>query len=144
MPGARVDQWYQVFFNCRQKGYVTVERQSWGNQLFQSIDEKDADNFSAFLADDVLFRFGNAEPVSGKAAVSEAVSGFFGSIRAIEHNVAALWDETSEVICHGTVTYTRHDSTTLSVPFALVLGLDNDLIREYLIFVDVSQLYIGV
>jgi ketosteroid isomerase-like protein len=123
---------------------VTVERQRWVNRLFQSIDDQDADKFSAFLADDVLFRFGNAEPVSGKAAVAEAVRGFFGSIKAIKHNVIAVWDETSEVICHGTVTYTRHDSTTLSVPFALVLGLDNDLIREYLIFVDVSQLYIGV
>ena len=122
---------------------MTVETETWTKRLFQSIDNQDTDAFTAFLADDVVFRFGNMEPVKGRAAVGEAVSGFFGSIRAIQHNVAALWDEGSKVICHGTVTYTRHDSTTLSVPFALILGVDNDLIREYLIFVDVSKLYGG-
>ena len=81
------------------------------------------------------------EPVNGKAAVGEAVAGFFKSIKAIQHEPLAIWDEGSELIAQGTVTYTRHDSTTLSVPFALVLGIANGLIREYLIFVDISQLY---
>lgn len=120
-----------------------MEKENWARRLFQSIDNQDMEAFTAFLSDDVLFRFGNAEPVKGKTAVGEAVSGFFGSIKAIQHNVVAIWDEGSDVISHGTVTYTRHDSTTLRVPFALILGIDNDndLIKQYLIFVDVSQLY---
>jgi ketosteroid isomerase-like protein len=118
-----------------------MNRENCVRQLFQSIDNKDADTFTTFLADDVLFRFGNAEPVRGKAAVGTAVQGFFGSIKAIQHKLATVWDEGSEVICHGTVSYTRHDSTMLSVPFALILAIDSDLIKEYLIFVDISQLY---
>jgi ketosteroid isomerase-like protein len=103
----------------------------------------DTQAFLGFMADDVSFRFGNADPVDGRATVGEAVSGFFGSIKALRHDVTEMWDEGDSVICHGTVTYTRHDSSTLTVPFANVFGLRDDLIREYLIFVDTSELYAG-
>jgi hypothetical protein len=110
-------------------------------RLFQGIDNLDTDAFLAFLSDDVLFRFGNADPVTGKAAVGEAVGGFFGSVKGIRHELSASWEEDGVIICHGTVTYTRHDATTLSVPFANILGIENKLINKYLIFVDISELY---
>lgn len=110
-------------------------------RLFQGIDNRDTEAFLAFLSDDVLFRFGNADPVSGKAAVGEAVGGFFGSVKGIRHELSTSWEEDGVIICHGTVTYTRHDSTTLSVPFANILGVEGDLINKYLIFADVSGLF---
>jgi ketosteroid isomerase-like protein len=110
-------------------------------QLFQSIDTRDTSAFLTFLSDDVVFRFGNAEQVKGKENVGEAVRGFFESIQALEHDLHEIWEHPDAVICHGMVTYTRHDSTTLTVPFANVFGIDGDLVRDYLIFVDVSELY---
>ena len=118
-----------------------MRRDDWIKQLFQSIDDRDADAFLAFVSDDVLFRFGNAEPVNGKAVVGNVVRGFFESIKALCHDVLEIWEQQDAVICHGIVTYTRHDSTTLRVPFANIFKLDGDLIREYLIYVDVSELY---
>ena len=108
--------------------------------LFQSIDNKDTETFLSFLADDVSFRFGNASPVTGKTSVAEAVSSFFSSIKAIHHQLTASWNKADAVICHGTVTYTRHDSTTLCFPFANFLNLEKGLVREYLIFTDISDL----
>lgn len=109
--------------------------------LFKSIDRKDTDAFVSFLSENVVFRFGNAEPVRGKASVRDAVHGFFGSIKALHHVVHESWDTGSAVVCHGIVTYTRHDSSTLTVPFANVLTVENGLFSEYLIFADVSGLY---
>ena len=109
--------------------------------LFQSIDNKDTETFLSFLADDVSFRFGNASPVTGKTAVGKAVSGFFSSIKAVHHELTASWKEADAVICHGMVTYTRHDSTGLSVPFANILIMDKAQIKNYMIFVDISDLY---
>jgi hypothetical protein len=42
---------------------------------------------------------------------------------------------------HGQVTYTRHDGSQLSVPFANVLKLDGTRVREYLVFADASTLW---
>ena len=120
---------------------MLAETKNITRQLFQSIDNQDTETFLSFLSDDVKFRFGNADTVVGKAAVREAVSGFFSSVKAINHNLAETWDENGAVICHGTVTYTRHDSTTLSVPFANILAMENTLIKDYMIFADISDLY---
>ncbi len=110
-------------------------------RLFQSIDNREVDAFLAFLSADVLFRFGNAQPVKGKEGVRTAVNGFFGSIKALRHEVLDAWQQEDAVICHGIVTYTRHDSSTLRVPFANIFKIDAGLIKEYLIYVDISDLY---
>jgi len=118
-----------------------MKQADWVRQLFKTIDDMDADGFAAFLADDVSFRFGNANPVIGKNAVREAVGGFFLSIKGLHHDVERAWDEEDAVLCHGNVTYTRHDSSTLRVPFADILSVRENLITEYLIFMDISELY---
>ncbi|MBW2144498.1 MAG: nuclear transport factor 2 family protein [Deltaproteobacteria bacterium] len=118
-----------------------MRRENWVAELFQSIDNQDTEAFLAFLTDNVLFRFGNADPVSGKAAVNEVVTGFFNSVKGMHHDLIQVWDEEGVVICHGAVTYTRHNTTILTVPFANILKLDADLIQEYLIYADVSELY---
>ena len=45
------------------------------------------------------------------------------------------------VVCHGTVTYTRHNGTQLRVPFANVFKLKNKRIQDYLIYIDNTRLY---
>jgi ketosteroid isomerase-like protein len=109
--------------------------------LFQSIDDRDLTAFLSFLSDDVLFRFGNAEPAKGKDVVGAVVGGFFDSIKTLRHEMIETWEQGDAVICHGVVTYTRHDASTLTVPFANVFKVGSDLVKEYLIFVDVSELY---
>ena len=118
-----------------------MEREDWTRRLFESIDNLGTEAFLVFLDEDVLFRFGNADPVKGKAIVGEVVSGFFDSVKGIMHNLVNTWEKEGVVVCHGTVRYTRHDSTTLTVPFANIFGVRNDLIEEYLVFVDISELY---
>ena len=119
---------------------MTKGKEIWAAGLFKAIDNKDTETLLTFLTDDVLFRFGNVERVYGKAAVGEVVSVFFDSVKELHHEVDRIWNAEDAVICHGTVTYTRHDSTKLSVPFANILVMGNNLIREYFVFVDTSEL----
>jgi ketosteroid isomerase-like protein len=118
-----------------------VSEPHWISPLFSSIDARDADGFSARLAPDVVFRFGNAEPVEGLESVRQAVAGFFQSIAGISHQVSDTWVAGDAVICQGRVTYTRHDGSRLSVPFANIFRMSGERIREYLVFVDASHLY---
>lgn len=114
----------------------------WVNRLFAAIDSKDADGFVGYLTKDAVFRFANAAPVSGKAAIRETLVGFFGSIRALRHQVTDTWTLPDVMVAIGQVTYTRHDGSALSVLFADVLRMKKELVREYLIYVDASRLYV--
>ncbi len=114
---------------------------SWLPQLFACIDARDAAAFCEFLSEDGVFRYGNAEPVRGRDAIRDYVGGFFEAIAGLEHRIEHHWSEPDAVICHGTVTYTRHDGSTLMVPFANILTLSGNRVGDYLIFVDASALF---
>lgn len=114
--------------------------QAWWRHLFATIDARDASAFSALLTRDAEFRFGNAPVVSGTAAITAAVGGFFGSIAGCRHALLRTWSGADGVACEGTVTYTRHDGTAVTVPFANVFELSGTLIRHYRIYIDNSPL----
>jgi len=61
-------------------------------QVFADIDALDADKFVAHLTPDVAFRFGNADPVIGRAAVKEAVVGFWATIDGLTHHTRNVWE----------------------------------------------------
>ncbi len=109
--------------------------------LFKSIDAMDSATFAQHLSEDVEFRFGNAPAVNGRKAVMETVQGFFQSIGGLRHELIRVWHQGDTVICHGIVTYTRKDGSTLTVPFANIFRLSDRLVTQYLIFVDISALY---
>lgn len=109
--------------------------------LFAAIDRKDADAFAGFIAPAGRFRFGNAPVVEGRAAIRDLVAGFFGALAALSHRLEASWPVPGGLVCHGVVTYTRHDGSALSVPFCNVFGIGDDGIRDYLIFIDNSALF---
>ena len=109
--------------------------------LFNTIDNKDANGFAEFLTEGCNFTFGNIPTVNGREAVHEMVGGFFDSIAGISHPIEQSWTSNDAVICHGVVTYTRHDESELQVPFANIFRMDGSHIRDYRIYVDTSQLY---
>ncbi len=108
--------------------------------MLGAVDARDTAAFGDHLAEDVVFRFGNAPAVAGAEAVRSATEQFLGGLRGISHSVTEVWEVDDVVAAHGSVTYTRLDGSTLSVPFALIWHLAGGLIHEYRIFVDVSAL----
>lgn len=120
--------------------------ETWVSHLFASIDAMDADAFVAHFADDAVFRFGNGEPAQGRAAVREALAGFFGAIGGLHHVVTGVWRgewERGPVLSVETaVTYTRADgSQTPTLPATSTLRLEDGVIQDYRIFVDAAPLF---
>jgi len=113
----------------------------WIAELFRAIDAKDAERFAGFIVEDGTFLFGNAPAVSGRAAVRDVVAGFFGSIRGLSHQVLHVAEAGGAVWSRGIVTYTRHDGSTLIVPFSNYFERRGDKVRHYQIYVDASTLY---
>ncbi len=109
--------------------------------LFQAIDRQDVAQFGSMLAPDCEFCFGNLPAVHGRAAIETFVGGFFASIAALSHAIENSWEVPGGLVCHGTVSYTRHDGSVLTVPFANVFAIDAAGITAYRIYIDNSALY---
>lgn len=113
----------------------------WAQEIFRAIDEMDAEKFVSFLTEDATFVFGNNPPVTGNAAIKEAVQGFFSSINGLSHTLTKSWMTEDAIIFHGMVTYTRKDDSTVELPFANIFEMKGDKIQNYLIFMDVNPLF---
>ena len=114
---------------------------TWMKDLFQSIDNMDASKFSSYFTENGSFSFGNAEPVRGRENVKEYVAGFFSAIGGIKHKIETILIDGTHAMCRGTVTYTRKDSSRLTVPFANYYKLKDDLVLENQIYADISALF---
>ncbi len=55
--------------------------------IFADIDGMDADKFVAHLTPDARFRFANADPAVGRAAIKEGVLGFWAMIEGLTHHI---------------------------------------------------------
>jgi hypothetical protein len=110
-------------------------------RLFKSIDEADVKTFLTFLDEEANFKFANLPVVSGKKNIGEFLDGFFKSIRSLSHKNLEVYELDGVRFVNGNVTYTRHDGSTLSVDYSNTFKLKNGRIRDYLIFVDNSELY---
>lgn len=112
----------------------------WISKLFETLDAGDIDGFVQFLTEGVLFRMGSSQPIQGRETVRTGVYGFLSSIKGMKHSLSDTLVSGDTVVVHGTVTYTRRDESELAVPFANIFYLEDEKIRDYLIFVDNTAL----
>jgi ketosteroid isomerase-like protein len=110
------------------------------DELFADIDSMEADRFAAHLADDVTMRFGNAEPVHGRAAVRDTWAGFCETVAGVRHDIVERWDVGDATIVEADVTYTRPDGSRVTVPVVTIYREAGELIDDYRVFIDLAPL----
>jgi hypothetical protein len=118
-----------------------MQLKSFVTEVFQSIDQVDSAKFASFITPNGSFRFANNPAVKGNKAIEDYVEGFLQSLKGISHSNLESWTSENTVFVNGNVKYTRHNNTTLDVPFSCTWKMKGHAIDEYLIFVDSSQLY---
>ena len=109
--------------------------------IFADIDAFDPDKFVAHLTPDAKFRFANADPVTGREAVKEAVTGFFSSIDGLTHHILNVYESGETVIAQIDVEYRRKDGKSVTVPNADILVFDGDLVSDWQIYIDVTPVF---
>jgi ketosteroid isomerase-like protein len=110
-------------------------------QVFADIDAFDPEKFAVHLTPDARFRFANADPVTGRTAVKEAVAGFFATIDGLTHHIKTVWEFGETVIVQIDVEYRRKDGKTVTVPNADILVYDGELVSDWQIYIDVTPVY---
>ncbi len=110
-------------------------------EMYRKVDAMDTTGFVNLFTEDGSFRWANMPPVVGKQNLTAFLNGFFQSIKAISHTDLEYWDLPATRIATGFVTYTRLNDTLLRVPFSVIIKFQGDLINEFMIFIDTSELY---
>ena len=111
------------------------------DKLFASIDAMDTESFLGFIREDATFRFGSSPAVKGHAEIRAAVEDFFASFAALRHDLQRLVADDNVVVCEGEVTYTRHDGSSITLPFANIFEVDDGLISQYRVYIDIGPLF---
>lgn len=109
--------------------------------LFDDIDSMDPDRFARHLSDDVVMRFGNAEPIRGRDAARDAWAGFCDGVDGVSHDVVEQWDVAPATVVEANVTYTRKDGSKVTVPVVTIYRAGAGLIDDYRIFIDLAPLF---
>jgi ketosteroid isomerase-like protein len=109
--------------------------------MYKAIDAKSPTGMCKFVTDDATFRFANMPALEGKSNIITFLDGFFQSIKAIRHTDIETWNSGNAWFVSGNVAYTRYNDSELKVPFGVLLKMRETLIKDYLIFVDASELY---
>lgn len=110
-------------------------------EVFRTVDRMDAKGFASYFTGDGTFRFGNAPEAKGQSEITEAVTNFFSSIKALRHSVVDEWMDGPVQIAEVEVTYTRHDDSTVDLTAACVFRTEGDRCFDYRIYMDISPLY---
>jgi hypothetical protein len=110
-------------------------------EMYRRVDAMNTAGFVNLFTQDGSFRWANMPPVVGKQNITAFLTAFFQSIKAISHTDLEYWDVQGIKFATGYVNYTRHNGTILKVPFSVILKFKGELINEFLIFVDTSELY---
>ena len=112
------------------------------SQLFDDIDSMEPERFTAHLADDVTMRFGNAEPIQGRAAVHDVWAGLLRRHRRRQRTRrVGRWESDEGTVVEADVTYTRKDGGTVTVPVVTIYREGDELIDDYRIFIDLAPLF---
>jgi limonene-1,2-epoxide hydrolase len=111
------------------------------DSLSEALDNKQLNRVLAFLTDDCVFVAGNGEPVRGKGNIKIVFEEFFQAIKSTAHIVTDMFESDDSLVNRGDVTYTRLDNSVLTVNFCDVFKMRGDLIKEYYIYIDWSELF---
>ena len=123
---------------------------SWANRLYaEGVDRKDAVKFANAFTEDGWLRFGNNEPLIGRAAIREAIAGFFTMFASLKHETAGITSSDGTLVIEATVTYTLFSGGTVTVPACTIYRFvdtsgDNPLAHKCQIYVDLAPLFAGI
>jgi limonene-1,2-epoxide hydrolase len=109
-------------------GYLTVE---------------DWESFYPYFTEKLYYKVGASEPMTGAKAAAEYLSNFYQTVKPSEHVVRGAWQiDDKTVIIEMEAHYKRiADQALIVVPCCDVYRFEGELISEWRVYPDVSNIY---
>ncbi len=111
-------------------------------EVFDAIDNMDADRFVMYLAADAVFRFGNSPAITGTEDIGRVIGQFFRRVKGMRHNVMEIIGHEETIICKGKATYIKKNGSEVTVDFSNVWHMSPEgKIQVYLSFADLRKVF---
>lgn len=118
---------------------------AWARELYTKVDRKDAAAFAAVFVDDGWLRFGNNDPIVGRANIEGGIAQFFTAMISLQHQFVRTTLHQNLLFLEALVTYTRHDRKVVTVPAMTVFTMAGRGVRPSAercnIYVDLAPLF---
>lgn len=108
------------------------------DEVFKTADKMDSVAFSAFLAEDVKFRFSNNDVWTGRQSVVDGLNYLFSKIDGLRHEIKGVYKAGESYAIESIANYTMKDGKVISLPAVSVLKYMGELIGDYRIYMDIS------
>lgn len=106
-----------------------------------AVDAGEAERFADWFAPDALYRFGNGEPVHGRAAIVAATAGAVQLMPGVHHVVDQVARVGDQLFCRFTIEVPRAEGD-LAMPCVTVIRQRGDgLIDDYRVHMDPSPVF---
>ncbi|KAA1000896.1 nuclear transport factor 2 family protein [Paraburkholderia panacisoli] len=111
------------------------------SKVYEAIDSMNEQGFANCLTENCTFVYANSDPVIGRANAAAASQNFLKLLAGIKHHLVNVWAFEDVIVSQISVTYTRKDGSTLTIPAVTIWKLQDKLIDECRIYVDISPLF---
>lgn len=112
-------------------------------RIFAAADQMNLDQWIAYFVDDARFRFGNAEPITGHAAIRSTMAEFFSTIKAMHHEFKGMYEQNNVVIAEAEVTFTRLDDNVVYIPATTIFRMQGNRVQDFRLYMDAAPLFAG-
>jgi len=104
-----------------------------------AADAGDGPAFAAYFTETARFRFGNNEPITGRAAIAASTEGTVDAIWPVRHSVDQVAQVGPQLFCRFTIRVTKPGGAEIALPCVTVIELREDgLITDYAVHMDIS------
>jgi uncharacterized protein (TIGR02246 family) len=124
---------------------VSGSRERMVRAMCAAVDAGDAPAFASWFADDATYVFANDEPLTGRAAITEATAGAAGALPWVRHvveQVAQVGED--QLFCRFTIETAAPDGTPLALPCVTVIRLAGDRVTDYRVHMDITPAFAPV
>lgn len=122
---------------------ASERNQAWLKDYYRHIDAMDTDAYMAMFTEDARMIFANSDPLEGRDAIRQALTGLLGSVDGIRHVLHNAWQVEDDLVAFECdVVYSRKDGKEVTVRGGCFFVFAEDgRCQEQRIYVDTSPVF---
>ncbi|MBW4475069.1 MAG: nuclear transport factor 2 family protein [Stenomitos rutilans HA7619-LM2] len=121
---------------------LSPQAYEWYLGYLEAIDNKNIQQYGAYLADDCVMYQNNNEPIAGKAIILEGLFHYWQTFKGLTHDLLNLYGTDSSFVLEALNHYQRHDGEAVTVRAVAITERDESgLVISFRFYTDTTPVF---